>query len=75
MFRKLFQQISEVFIGLQVIRSGCLCYAVSNGTGLCATDSIDQIPVMLAQAESANSAFGRVVVDWNIRIFQEDFQV
>ncbi len=74
-FRYLGQEILYIFIDFQIV---CFCsfsYAVDYGTGLSSTDGIDQPPVVLSNAETAQCGFCRIVVQGNFTVFQKYAQI
>ena len=48
---------------------------VDYGTGLSSTDGIDQPPVVLSNAETAQCGFCRIVVQGNFTVFQKYAQI
>lgn len=71
MFRDFFQKILEVFVRFQIV---CLCglsYAVDHCGGFGTIDRINDLPVLLADAEASDCTLRRIIVHRNISISQE----
>ena len=74
-FRYLGQEILYIFIDFQIV---CFCSfsnAVDYGAGFGSTDGIDQPPVVLSDAETAQCGFCRIVVQGDFPVFQKYAQI
>ena len=59
---------------IQIVSFCRFCDAVDNGTGICAIQTVDQLPCMLMETKAAQSTFCRIVIHRNITVFQKGFQ-
>ena len=65
----------QVFVDLQVVGLGGLYQAVDNRTGFGTVDGINDMPVGSANGKGADSTLRCGIVDRNIPILQEHFEV
>ena len=75
MFRYLSQEILYILINFQIV---CFCSfrnAVDNGAGSGSADGIDQPPVVLSDAETAQCEFCRIVIQGDFTVFQKYAQI
>ena len=65
----------EVHVWAQVIRFGTFSNTVGQCTCMSSLDRVDEHPVLLADTEWFDGSFAGRVIDWNIAIIKEHFQV
>ena len=65
----------DVVVHIQFVGSGSFCNAVDDGTGLCSPDGIDGHPVLASKSKISQCSFAGRIVDRNLAICQEQFQI
>ena len=73
--RDLGQQVFRVFVDLHLVRLGCLHQAVNNRAGLGTVDSVNDVPVGAANGERPDCTLCSGIIDGDLTVFQEYFQV
>ena len=65
----------KVRIRSQIVSLCAFREAVRYGAGFCAFNGIEEQPVLLPETERTDCSFGGRVVDRNISVSQEDFEL
>ena len=67
------QNVFQIAEGIQVIRLRCFCDAVDDCTGFRTIDTVDQLPCMFVQAETAQRSFRCVIIKRDFSVIKKYF--